>query len=123
MRAAPRQYGLIVLDAFSSDAIPMHLLTKEALELYFSRLDEHGILAFHVSNRHLSLGPVLGRLCNELQLVAVEQLERVQRQEIKTGKVSSDWVFVARSRDDLGPLIARSALERATPVSVHTPLD
>jgi hypothetical protein len=121
MRAAPRQYGLIVLDAFSSDAIPIHLLTKEALELYFSRLDEHGILAFHVSNRHLSLGPVLARLCNELQLVAVEQLERVQQQGIKTGKVSSDWVFVARSRDDLGPLAADPRWIKP-PLSQSTPL-
>jgi hypothetical protein len=121
MRATPARYGLIVLDAFSSDAIPMHLLTKEALELYLSRLDERGVLAFHVSNRHLSLGPVLARLCNDLQLVAVEQLERVQRQEMKTGKVSSDWVFVARSRDDLGPLIADPRWSEP-PLSRSTPL-
>ncbi len=121
IRATPGQYGLIALDAFSSDAIPTHLLTKEALELYLSRLDEHGILAIHVSNRHLSLGPVLARLCDDLQLVAVEQLERVQRQEIKTGKASSDWVFIARSRDDLGPLIAdprwsKPSLSQSTPL-------
>jgi hypothetical protein len=121
LRATPGQYGLIVLDAFSSDAIPMHLLTKEALELYLSRLDERGILAFHVSNRHLSLGPVLARLCNDHQLVAVEQLERVQRQELKNGKVSSDWVFVARSREDLGPLIGDPTWSRPSP-SQSTPL-
>jgi hypothetical protein len=122
LQATPGQYGLIVLDAFSSDAIPTHLLTKEALELYLSRLDKRGVLAFHISNRHLSLGPVLARLCDDLQLVAVQQFERVQRQEeIKTGKVSSDWIFIARSRDDLGPLIedprwSKPSLSESTPL-------
>src|SRR5207247_1962837 len=52
-----RKYGLIVLDAFSSDAIPVHLLTREALQLYFAKLEDDGILALHVSNRYLDLHP------------------------------------------------------------------
>jgi predicted membrane-bound spermidine synthase len=49
-------FGLIVLDAFSSDAVPIHLLTREALELYTSKLAEGGIIAIHISNRFLDLG-------------------------------------------------------------------
>ena len=60
--SAAAGYGLIVLDAFSSDAIPVHLMTTEALGLYLSRLAPGGALAFHISNRHLDLAPVLARL-------------------------------------------------------------
>ena len=61
VRARPQQYGLIILDAFSSDAIPIHLLTREAMSLYLSRLAPGGVIAMHISNLHLSLSPVLGR--------------------------------------------------------------
>ena len=64
-RAPLHGYGLIVLDAFSSDAIPIHLMTNEALGLYLSRLAPGGALAFHISNRHLTLAPVLARLALE----------------------------------------------------------
>jgi hypothetical protein len=55
-------YGLIVLDAFSSDAIPAHLLTREAFALYEARLSESGLIAVHVSNRYADLEPVVGRI-------------------------------------------------------------
>lgn len=64
-------YDLLILDAFSSDAIPIHLLTREALELYLSRLTEGGILAFHVSNRNMDLRPVLAAAARELALSAL----------------------------------------------------
>lgn len=60
--AAPRQFDLLLLDAFSSDAIPVHLLTREAMQLYLSRLAEDGVLVFHISNRHIDLVPVLARI-------------------------------------------------------------
>jgi spermidine synthase len=53
-------YDLIVLDAFNSDSIPIHLLTREALSLYLSKLTADGILAFHISNKYLNLRPVVG---------------------------------------------------------------
>ena len=53
--------GLIVLDAFSSDALPVHLLTREAIRLYRSKLAAGGMLAFNLSNRYLDLDPVMGR--------------------------------------------------------------
>src|SRR5690606_18454711 len=57
-----RAYALLVLDAFSSDAIPMHLITREAVALYRERLTDDGLIAIHISNRHLALGPVIARL-------------------------------------------------------------
>ena len=96
-------YGVIVLDAFSSDAIPMHLVTREALRLYFDRLAPGGVLAFHVSNRHLDLEPVLARLAEEARLAAIIRRDRIP-QDDRTGKTSSDWMVMARSVEDLGGL-------------------
>ncbi|MDP8930858.1 MAG: fused MFS/spermidine synthase, partial [Actinomycetota bacterium] len=57
--AAPDRYGLIIVDAFSSDAIPVHLMTSEAFDLYRSKLAPGGVIVFHISNRHLDLEPVV----------------------------------------------------------------
>jgi hypothetical protein len=119
--ARPRQYALIVLDAFSSDAIPIHLLTKEALELYLTRLDHHGVLAWHISNRHLSLGPVLARLARSSGLVVLEQRQAVPPEELKDGVVSSDWVLIARDAADLG-LLTRDPRWIVPTVTQDTPL-
>jgi hypothetical protein len=99
---APRQeYGLIVLDAFSSDAIPVHLMTDEAVGLYLSRLAPGGALAFHITNRHLVLAPVLARLAGNHGLAARFQQHRATA---TPGQFSSDWMVMARSEGDLGSL-------------------
>ena len=101
LAAVAATYDMIVLDAFSSDAIPAHLLTREALSLYLSRLSPEGIIAFHVSNRHLDLRPVVGALSAEKRLVA-----RVQTHRPETGSEAkpSIWIIAARTADALGPL-------------------
>jgi hypothetical protein len=58
-RESPQNFDVLAVDAFSSDSIPVHLLTKEAMELYFHHLQPNGILAVHISNRYLNLQPVL----------------------------------------------------------------
>ena len=58
---ATERYDVIVIDAFSSDAIPVHLLTREAIAGYLSRLEDDGVLVMHISNRHMELGRVRGR--------------------------------------------------------------
>jgi hypothetical protein len=103
--APQNEYGLIVLDAFSSDAIPTHLLTSEALTLYVSRLATGGVLAFHISNRHLALGPVLARLARDHGLAALEQQDLQGAEVSSTGKSPSHWLLMARQRADLGPLL------------------
>ncbi len=60
-RQEPQNYDLIAVDAFSSDSIPVHLLTREALQLYFRHLTPQGVLAVHISNRYINLEPVLER--------------------------------------------------------------
>jgi len=102
-RDGASRYDLIVLDAFSSDAIPVHLLTREALSLYVSRLAPGGALAFHISNGHLSLGPIIARLAADHGLVAIDQLERITA-GWPEGKKASHWSILARSGADLGAL-------------------
>jgi len=65
-RQQSQQFDVLAVDAFSSDSIPVHLLTREAFELYFRHLKDDGILAVHVSNRYLDLKPVVFRLATVL---------------------------------------------------------
>jgi spermidine synthase len=119
-RAPVNGFGLIVLDAFSSDAIPVHLLTAEALGLYLSRLAPGGALAFHISNRHLALAPVLARLAVSHGLeFRLEQ--HVADQTITPGQFSSDWMVMARTAADLGSL-ATDARWGKPSIPTSTPL-
>jgi SAM-dependent methyltransferase len=70
-REPDQQYDLFVVDAFSGDAIPVHLITRQALELYFRHLKPGGILALHITNTHLDLEPVVQKLSEELGKQAI----------------------------------------------------
>jgi hypothetical protein len=105
VHAREGQYDLLVLDAFSSDSIPIHLLTREALGLYVSRLAPGGAILFHISNRHLSLSPMVAGLAASHGLVAFAQFDR-REPDWPEGRNESIWVALARSRDDLGTLPA-----------------
>ena len=120
-RVAQQQFGLIMLDAFSSDAIPMHLLTREALSLYLSRLAPGGVIALHISNLHLSLSPVLGRLAEAEGLVVLWQREPATAGSFADGKFPSEWMVLARDRASLGALV-QDARWRAPVVHASTPL-
>ena len=102
MSKEKRKFDIIILDAFSSDAIPVHLITKEALEMYLSKLSENGIIAFHTSNRHLDLPSVLASLCNAEKLFGIIQTDQDMRYH---GKTSSEWVLIARKREYFGALL------------------
>lgn len=106
LRTALEQgYGLIILDAFSSDAIPMHLLTREALSLYRRKLAPDGVIAFHISHRFLDLAPVLGALARDAGLVSrVRHDANPSVTEQQRGKSPSIWVVMAHRDADLGPL-------------------
>jgi spermidine synthase len=106
LRDAPGSfYDMIVLDAFSSDAIPLHLVTREAMSLYLSKLKEGGILVFHISNRYLDLKPVLGNLARDAGLVALSNFDLKQSdQEFAEKKMPSAWAVMARGTEDLGRL-------------------
>ena len=102
-RAPESKYDLFVLDAFSSDAIPMHLLTSEALSLYLSRLKDDGAVLFHISNRHLVLEPIVGRLAQAHGLTGVVNFDRPAA-GWPASRTSSRWVAMARRPEDLGDL-------------------
>ncbi|WP_030172668.1 fused MFS/spermidine synthase [Spirillospora albida] len=103
-------YGLIVLDAFSSDAVPAHLLTREALRVYMRKLRPGGVLAFHVSNRHLDLAPMLGATARAEGLAAVS---RTGGREDEEAAHRSQWVALARDTTTLRPLTDLAAPWRA----------
>ncbi len=103
--ARDREYGLIVLDAFSGDAIPMHLLTREAIQLYLAKTTEDGVLAFHISSRFLDLRPVLAGLAQDAGLVCfLEEDMKLSAADKASGKFTSTWVVIARRPSDVGPL-------------------
>jgi len=94
-REPPQNFDVLAVDAFSSDAIPVHLITREALGTYLRHMKPDGIVAFHVSNRFLDLIPVVARLAKEQGAHAV--LVRDDPDEEEDHRRSrSDWVLVSR---------------------------
>jgi hypothetical protein len=93
---------MIVSDVFNSDAIPVHLMTREAIDLYFRKLARNGILAMHISNRYLDLEPVLGNLARDRGLECYAQSDT--EAEDPPYKEASRWVAMAREKADLGSL-------------------
>jgi hypothetical protein len=103
-------YGLIVLDAFSSDAPPVHLMTREALELYFRKLRPDGLLLANLTNQHLDLEPVFHAIAAALQLRGLATSDdETSEEQLLEGKNRSSWLVLARSRDALGALALSSA--------------
>ncbi len=95
-------YRVLVVDAFGSDAIPVHLLTREAIDLYFARLQPGGVLLVHFSNRNINLLPVLAALAADRGLAARWQFYRPGPSE--EGVNASEWAVFARQEQDLGPI-------------------
>ena len=104
-REPDARYSLLVLDAFSSDAIPVHLMTREAMRVYDRVLDDHGILLVHISNRRLSLEPIVGALARDDGMSAlIRNHDGPTRVQDKTFEYGSDGVAMAKRPDDLAAL-------------------
>ena len=101
------KFDLLVLDAFSSDAIPAHLLTREAFQLYKKRLDQNGVLAVHLSNNHLNLVPLVHRLSED-----ADTTSRViySKGDSEVGTNAATWALIMRSDH---PLWNETELEQA----------
>jgi spermidine synthase len=95
-RESPQHFDVLVVDAFSGDAIPIHLLTTEALALYRRHLTPHGILAFHISNQHVDLAPAIGLLAASAGMQARRVSTDFTQQP---GEFSSSWVLVTADPD------------------------
>jgi hypothetical protein len=106
LRDAPDgSYGLIALDAFSGDSIPMHLMTREALELYKRKLAPGRVLVFQISNLYLQMAPVLAALADDAHMKVMTADDTfVSQGEIEAGKFPSKWIVMARDEADLDDL-------------------
>jgi SAM-dependent methyltransferase len=93
---SPQHYDVLVVDAFSGDAIPVHLLTAEAIQLYRRHLNPGGILAVHVSNLFLNLPPVVQE---EAEHAGLASLLVSSKDDEDVGAYSSDWVLVTADKD------------------------
>ena len=103
LQGAPRAaYDLLILDAFSSDAIPMHLMTREALALYLDKLAPGGVIAWHVSNRNLDLAPIVADLAADAGVVAWLQTDQPSRAELAQYRTPSIWIALARRAEHWG---------------------
>ena len=114
-QASNAAYDLIVVDAFSSDAIPIHLLTREAMAIYLAKLKPHGLIVMHVSNRHLELASVVAGIAAANGLVTLVS-DAPDRDELSDPyKFGSTVAVVAREREDFGPLARSSDWELTAP--------
>ena len=102
LEASTDRYDLIVLDAFSSDTIPVHLLTREAVAGYLSKLSPHGVLLLHISNRHLDLTPVVAKVAQSLGLAAFVREDRSAGDLLTTLKADARLVVLTRDAADAG---------------------
>jgi hypothetical protein len=103
--AEPGSYGMIIGEAFSSDAIPVHMLTREATDMYFDKLNENGVLVHHISNRHLELEPVVGDLARDRGLTcytSYDDLSDTQPSATSEYKLAAHFTVLARDEADLG---------------------
>ena len=105
-REAPEKFDVLAVDAFSSDSIPVHLITREALGVYLRHVKPDGIVAFHVSNRFLNLGPVVGQIAKASGAFAVNVYEKGDED-----KTQSDWVLVSRDPKALEVRLIKDASE------------
>jgi hypothetical protein len=100
-RAPAKQFDLLMLDAFSSDSIPAHLVSREAVQLYLTKLKDDGLILFHVSNRYMDVQGLVSAVTLDAGL---EGLIRYDYSEQETGKSGSDYVVAARQREHFGDL-------------------
>jgi hypothetical protein len=112
LTASPERYDLIVLDAFSSDAIPIHLLTREAFAGYLSRLTAHGAIVLHISNRHMALWRPAAAVGATEGLVAYGKVQLRPDASEGEWRQPAEVVVFARNARDLGDLPAQPGWKR-----------
>jgi hypothetical protein len=114
-------FDLLVLDAFTSDAIPMHLLTLQAMNMYKRKLAPDGILTINISNRYLKLNPVVARLAKELGWLSWSQKVEVTAKEDQEGKSTSIWMLLGAPSARLDAVAGKGRWDITKPES-KTPL-
>ena len=97
----PQEFDVLAIDAFSSDAIPVHLLTRECLQTYLYHLKADGILAIHISNRYFDLSPVVRNMAQLEPELGLQAVLVAAQGDDKRGTDSTDWVLVTANREFL----------------------
>lgn len=115
LAASAERYDLIVLDAFSSDAIPVHLLTREAFAGYLSHLTEHGVIVLHISNQHMSLWGPAAAVGGAEGLLAFGKDQTPSDTTDDYLRTRAQVVVFARDEQDLGGLPAQPGWKRLDP--------
>jgi len=114
------RFDLLILDAYSSEAIPLHLMSREALALYLARLAPGGVLALHISNRHFELAPIVAALAQDAGLEWRVRRDEIRDQnEVRRGHIPSTWAVLAHERGSIGPLAADPRWRRVAPAAGH----
>ncbi len=93
-REAPHDFDILVIDAFSSDSIPVHLITKEAMAVYLKHVKSDGAVVFHVTNRFLKLAPVVKQIADEMGLHTALIIDDAE----ETAFSKTDWIIVTRDK-------------------------
>jgi len=101
-KAPDNEFDVLMLDAFSSDSIPAHLVSREAIQMYLKKIKPNGMILFHVSNRYMNVEGLVAAIIVDAGL---QGLVRYDDNEDAIGKTTSDYVVAARSEDDLGDLV------------------
>jgi hypothetical protein len=118
-REQPHNFDVLAIDAFSSDAIPVHLITREAMEVYLKHIKPNGVIAFHVTNRFLRLTPVVKQIADHYGLFTIHIVDLAE----DTDYAKTDWVLVTRDRQfaENPALAAKSvAIEQISGLKVWT---
>jgi spermidine synthase len=119
-REPPQRFDLLALDAFNSDAIPVHLLTAEAFEVYARHLKTNGILALHISNNYLDLEPVVAGLARQFnyRAVAIDHAPTDEQWWLRPSR----WVLLTRNEEFLNAPAIRNAARPLTGELANTQL-
>lgn len=112
LAASEGLYDLIVLDAFSSDSIPVHLLTREAVASYLTKLSPHGVMVLHISNRHMELAPVAAAVATAEGLVTWVKQDNQAGDFLVDYHANAQVAVLARKAEDLGSLPSQSGWNR-----------
>ncbi|HSQ03897.1 MAG TPA: fused MFS/spermidine synthase, partial [Burkholderiales bacterium] len=112
-REAPQHYDVLVIDAFSSDSIPVHLITREAMAVYLKHVEPAGVIAFHVTNRFLRLAPVVQQIAGIYRLNTALIVDEAETSDL----AKTDWVLVTRNPAVLKPRPIAAAAEAIEPIA------
>lgn len=101
----PSRFDILVIAALSSDAIPLHLLTQEAFDIYRRQLSDNGVLMIHIANRYVKLAPMISALSQASGMAALHRLDQADAQRQTT---ASNWVVLSDNPDQLDRLVELS---------------